>query len=509
MFNKELGLLCHISSLYSEYGVGDLGEVSRKFIDFLAKDGYTLWEVLPLNKIDKSNCPYSSPALMAQEELYIDLIPFVEEGVLTQEEVDVLKVSHDSEHVDFDKVRQIKYDLLDKVFSRKGEAAINEGKQYLSNNPYIKDYAFYRVFTNKFGNDDWTQWPHFIKKRDPYMLESMEKENEVEMAKYGFFQSIFNKQFKKLQEYARSNNVKIMGDCAIYPSPNSVDVWVNQGIFKLDDNGLPAVNGGTFDQNWGTCVYRWQDKKEEVFNWWINRIKNDLNLYDTLRIDHYTGLCNHYEIPAGRAPHEGYWTDGGGVEFFERLFSQIDKNRIVVEDMGVMSNDAYEVRNRFDLKGMAVSQFAFEGDPDHIYLPHKVRKNTMYYIGTHDHNTLVGFLDNADGRIIGNIHRYFWLQHHATNSELALRMLKSMLHSNADTVIFQLQDVLLQDNNYVMNRVGQSGQWSYRAPRAYETFAIHPKNLQYMFYTKPESSAEKIGKEKGIAEKLNNGERIL
>lgn len=510
MFNKELGILCHISSLYSDYGIGDIGKPARDFIDFLNKDGYTQWEILPLNKINNSNCPYSSLALMAQEELYIDLEPFVQDGTLARDEVDRLKEFAASEKVEFDKIRNIKYELLDKIFERKGEEAIRKGQEYMKEDSYIKDYAFYRVFTDMFGNDDWTQWPLYVKTRTPSIMQMMEAENSKELAKYAYFQSVFSEQFKSLQDYAHHKNVKIVGDCAIYPNPNSVDVWVNQGLFKLDEKGLPYANGGVPGQNWGTCVYRWADKKEEVFNWWFNRIDHDLKLYDVLRIDHYIGLCNHYEIPKDRNPHEGEWVDGGGYEFFERLFNKVPVEKIVVEDMGaVIPREALEIRDRFNIKGMALSQYAFDGNPDNIYLPHKVRNNTMYYIGTHDHNTLKGFLDKADEGTIHNLHKYFWLQHQANSSELSLRLLKAMLHSNATNVMFQLQDVLLQDEKYMMNRVGEQGQWCYKAPKDYATYAIHPSNLKYMFYTKQETNEkENNNMKQSIFDKLNNKEKL-
>lgn len=487
MFNKELGILCHISSLYSDYGIGDIGKPSRDFIDFLANDGYTQWEILPLNKINASNCPYYSSALMANEELYIDLEPFVADGTLKREEVDTLKSCSQSEKVEFDKVRKIKYDLLDKLFERKGDLAIKTGQDLIQKDSYIKDYAYFRLFTNKFGGDDWTKWPFFIKRRYPTVMDMLARENFKEVAKYAYFQDVFNQQFNQLKQYAHNHNVNIVGDCSIYPNPNSVDVWANQTLFKLDQNGLPQSNGGVSGQNWGTCVYRWADKKEDVYNWWFNRIKHDLNIYDILRIDHFMGLCKHYEIPQGKNAYEGEWINGGGHEFFERLFNQIPTNKVVVEDMGdPIPQEVFEIRDKFNLKGMAISQFAFDGNPDHIYLPHKVRKNTMYYIGTHDHNTLKGFLETADNNTINNLHKYFWLDHQANSSELALRMLKAMLHSNASNVMFQLQDVLLQNQKYNMNCVGENEKWCYKAPKEYAKYAIHPKNLQYMFYKPPE-----------------------
>jgi len=482
MFNKNLGLLCHISSLYSEYGVGDLGKPARDFIDFLQKDGYTRWEVLPLNKIDKSNCPYSSTALMAQEELYIDLEPFVERGVLTREEVDKLKNTSEPNKVDFYRVKGLKYHLLNKVYERLGNEAYQEGLEYMQQNPYCKDYAMYRVLSERYGTNDWSTWPHEVRFRHHEKMREIENECMGQMAKYGYLQKVFNTQYKAMKDYANSKNIKIVGDCAIYPDPKSVDVWVNQDMFKLGEDSRPYVNGGTPGQNWGTCMYRWEDRKQQVFDWWFKRIKHDMDLYDVLRIDHYTGLCWHYEIPKNGQP---YWAPGGGMEFFDKLFTQIDKNRIVVEDLDSVSEDARQVRDKYNLKGMNVVLWAFDGNPENTSLPHKVNRNCMYYIGTHDHVPLRGFLNWADDNVINNMHKYFWLNHRASKDELAMRMLKSMMHSNADNVMLQLQDVLLQDENFMMNRVGQAeGQWTYMAPQDYKTRAIHPAHLKNMYYQK-------------------------
>ena len=305
------------------------------------------------------------------------------------------------------------------------------------------------------------------------------------MAKHAYFQKTFETQFKEVQEYAHSKNIKIVGDCAIYADAKSVDVWANQDIFKLDENSRPYVNGGTPGQNWGTCMYRWEDRKEEVYKWWFNRIKHDMGIYDILRLDHYTGFCWHYEIPSKNDANSGYWAPAGGFDFFDKLFQQVDKNRIIIEDIGTVSQEAYDVRNHYGIKGMGVAQWAFDGNPNNGFLPHMIPKNTVYYIGTHDNTTLRGFLNWADDRTIQNIHNYFWLDHRVSKDELAMRMLKSMFNSNADTVMLQLQDVLLQDENYMMNHAGVAeGQWSYMAPKDYATKAVHPADLQHMFYKK-------------------------
>lgn len=493
MYNKELGILCHISSLYSEYGVGTLGKPAKDFVDFLAKDGYTQWEVLPLNKIDGMNCPYASTATMAQEELYIDLEKFVEQGVLSREEVDTLKTTSVPDHVDYEKVKAIKYDLLNKAYYRQGESSQNEGLKYMQENPYIKDYALYRVLSEKFGTNDWATWPKEYRFRDANAIDKFVQENSKEMAKHAYLQKTFEEQFKEVQDYAHSKNIKIVGDCAIYADSKSVDVWANQDIFKLDENSRPYVNGGTPGQNWGTCMYRWDDRKDQVYNWWFNRIKHDMNMYDILRLDHYTGFCWHYEIPSKNNANDGYWAPAGGFDFFNKLFNQVDKNRIIIEDIGTVSQEAYDVRNTYGIKGMGVAQWAFDGNPNNGFLPHNIPKNTVYYIGTHDNTTLRGFLNWADDRTIQNIHNYFWLDHRVSKDELAMRMLKSMFHSNADTVMLQLQDVLLQDENYMMNHAGvAAGQWAYMAPKDYATKAVHPADLQHMFYKKLNKNIKKV-----------------
>lgn len=492
MRSKDYGLLCHISSLYSEFGIGDLGKPAKDFIDFLSNGGFNTWEVLPLNKIDGLNCPYASTACMAQEELYIDLEAFIKKGLLKREEVDKLKSTFTPNLVNYDDVRNIKYKLLDKAFERESKQVKKQTLEYMEENPYIKDYAMYRVLSEKYGTNDWTTWPNDIAKHDKVALEKFEAENKNEMLKYAYFQKTFNEQFKSLREYAKQNNVQIVGDCAIYPNRNSVDVWANQEIFKLDEKGNPTVNGGTPGQNWGTCMYRWNDKKEEVYNWWFNRIKHDMDLYDVLRLDHYTGFCWHYEIPANKNSYEGYWAPAGGFDFFDKLFKQVDKNRVILEDIGTVSDEAYQVRDHYKLKGMCVLQWAFDGNRENGFLPHKVPRNSVYYIGTHDSTTLMGFINWANEDTIRRIHEWLWLNHRVSKEELAKRILKNMWNSNAETVILQLQDILLQDENFMMNHSGEAyGQWRYMAPKDYAEKAIKPKDLEGMFYKKISKMGDK------------------
>ena len=250
-------------------------------------------------------------------------------------------------------------------------------------------------------------------------------------------------------------------------------------------------------------MYRWEDRKEEVYKWWFNRIKHDMSIYDILRLDHYTGFCWHYEIPSNDNGNNGYWAPAGGFDFFEKLFNQVDKNRIIIEDIGTVSQEAYQVRDHYGIKGMGVAQWAFDGNPENGFLPHKIPQNTVYYIGTHDNTTLRGFLNWADDRTIQNIHNYFWLNHRVSKDELAMRMLKSMINSNADTVMLQLQDVLLQDENFMMNHAGVAdGQWTYMAPKDYATKAVHPADLKNMFYKKNTMKAKQSQKQLEESEEL-------
>ncbi len=473
--NKKIGLLCHITSLPSKYGIGDLGKECFKFVDFLKNNNFNVWEILPLNKINECNCPYGTISAFAFEELLIDLQPFVDNGVLSKSEVlPLTKLSKDN--VDFKSVRTIKTKLLDDVYDRYGKNYMPKIDQFFAENKEIYDYCVFAGLKNHFHVKDWRDFPAKIRVCDRTAIQSIFPQIKDDVYKYGYLQMVFCEQLAKVKAYAKQNGVEILGDVPIYCEPTSCDVWAYSKFFKLDKDLNPKCYGGVPGymangaQNWGTCIYNWNALKKCGYSWWVDRICHLLKFYDILRIDHFVGIVKHYEIPANAKDIDGHkWVSGGGEDFLNILFKKVQKKCLVAEDFGDGPKECQKIIEKYGIKSMRVALYGFDSDDKNTHLPHNLKRNSIYYIGTHDSGTLESFVQNLNKEQRQRVIDYFGLNKNSDNDAISDAIVKSVLNSKSDFVIFRTQDLFREDDSRRMNFPGVAkGQWTYRIDKNYE-----------------------------------------
>ncbi len=485
---KNLGVLCHITSLPSKFGLGDFGSECYNFIDYLKKQNIAIWQILPLNNTNVFNCPYGTMSTHTFDEMFVDLTQLVNENLISNKDLAILIKHKKSKKIDYNFVKPIKLQLFKKAYSQIDDNYLNEIEKFAKKNRFVFCYAYYKSLLEVFNANTWYDIDKKYWDINGKQAKTFIKQNKTIFNKYVFYQYVLSKQWKKIKEYANKQGIKILGDLPIYCEKESVDVFSNPQCFKLDKNLKPYVTGGcppdvfsSAGQDWGTCVYDWKELERSNYDYIINRILNQKEKYDILRLDHYAGLVEHYENSKIKNL-KSKWVKGGGEQFFNKLKQNINLNNFVVEDLGFLSNECKKIKQQFNLKGMAVLQFAFDGSESNPYLPYNVKGNAIYYLGTHDNNTFIGFLNSCNEEKLRLIKKL--LKSKAkTKNQLLIDSVKNMLNSNCDTVILQIQDFLKQNENYRMNVPGIAEHcWDYVVPKNYKT--IMTKTLKEINYKK-------------------------
>lgn len=352
------GILLHITSLPSPYGIGDLGPVAYKFADFLAEAGQSYWQVLPLNPTDPAfgNSPYSSPSAFAGNTLLVSPEILIREGLLSDGDIKTKPAFMES-YCDYVKVIPYKTALLSRAFQHflHRDDLHSEYDEFCSRSAsWLDDFSLFTVIKKHCDQRSWIEWEEGLKNIDEESLEKIRKEYEEEIEKEKFFQYLFFKQWSALRNYCNQRKIKIIGDIPIYVNYDSVDVWTNPGIFKLDSDRKPTHVAGVppdyFSQTgqlWGNPVYRWETLKETGYNWWIERLARNLELFDFTRIDHFRGLVAFWEVPAGETTAvNGQWQRVPSDDFFNALFAHFPDLPIIAEDLGLITQDVVYVRLR-------------------------------------------------------------------------------------------------------------------------------------------------------------------
>ena len=478
---KQLGVLCHVSSLNSEYGIGDFGKSCYDFIDFLSENNINIWQILPLSNTNEYNCPYGATSSLTFDEQYISPEYLVSLGLIEKEELSKLEKFKNTKRVKFDIIKPEKMHLLEMAYNNAKKPLLDKVYSFAKTHTEFFDYGYYRALQSVFNVKDWHLVPQTLWKKNSKEYKTFVKENEREIYKHIFYQYLLYTEWQEVSEYAKSHNVQILGDMPIYPDRTSLDVLFNLDKFKLDKDYLPRVTGGVppddFSeemQNWCTCIYDWDKLKEDNYSWIIKKISTLQSYYDIVRIDHFAGFVEHYEIDNADLS-KNVWVKGGGEDLFNVIADKCDIDRLVIEDLGIVKPEHKKIRSKYNLCGMAVMQFAFKR-PNHEYLPENVRKNTLYYLGTHDNNTYLGFLRKLNRKQKSKVFEYLSLPK-MSNKALVIASIKKMLNSRCKAVILQMQDYLLQNEKYKMNTPGKAeGSWEYRVPSNYkDTFK---KNLE-------------------------------
>ena len=453
---RVAGILLHITSLPSPFGVGDLGPNAYNFVDFLCASGQKLWQVLPLNPtcVEYGNSPYYSISLFAGNPLLISPELLCKDGLLSEKDLQGYQVQGDK--VDYPTAWAIKESLLEKAYRNFSEN--EEYRSFVEENAYwLEDYCRFKALRDNYRKP-WNVWES----------ESI-KGLEDKVKKEKFLQFVFFKQWKDLKAYANSKGIKIMGDLPIYPAFDSCDVWSNRHLFKLDENNNPHVVAGVppdyfskEGQLWGNPVYNWERLKEEGFSWWIKRIKHNLKLFDLLRLDHFRGFVAYYEVPASeKTAVRGRWVSAPAEEFFTKLKEEFPDLPFVAEDLGFITPDVEEMRDRFGFPGMKVLVFAFESE-NHPYMPHNYEKNSFVYTSTHDTMPVKGwYLQELDSASKERLFRY--LGREVSEEDVSYALIRLAYMSVSKACVIPMQDLLNLGQDARMNTPGRKeGNWEWR-----------------------------------------------
>lgn len=451
---RSSGVLMHITSLWGEYGCGSFGDEAKKFIDFLADAGFTLWQVLPFGVPDAFDSPYQSYSAFAGNPYLIDLPSLYRSGLLTAAELESAK-QKTPYACEFERLRQERLTLLFRAAARvQNREPIHA---FLSENPEIEQFCRYMALKEQNGNASWTDWT--VTEPDPTLTDN-----------WAFLQYTFFTQWDEIKKYANDRGIKIIGDIPIYVSHDSADVWANRDLFELDEKGYPTRVAGVppdyFSEDgqlWGNPLYRWKRMKEDGYRWWCDRLRTALSLFDGVRIDHFRAIDAYWAVPAdATTAKEGKWVKGPGMDFVKQLKGVAEDRLLIAEDLGDITGSVHKLMKQAGLPGMRVFQFAFLGDPNSPHLPHNYEEDCVAYTGTHDNNTLLGFIWEQDEATRRRIFRYCQYAGEDRDGSYDY-ILRTMLASHAARVVFPLQDLLHFGADCRMNTPGRAaGNWSWR-----------------------------------------------
>ncbi len=466
---RGAGLLMPISALPSNYGIGTLGEESYRFADFLKRSGIKYWQVLPIGPTSFGDSPYQSFSAFAGNPYFIDLDYLVQEKLLDKNEIEDLQWQQTEDCVDYATIYQNRFVVLKKAFQRSEHAKLNEFKEFCELNAFwLTDYCLYMAVKERFNNREWLLWDEGIKLRDPQELERYSKELKEEIKFWEFCQFKFSQQWNKLKNYVNKLGIQMIGDIPLYVSSDSSDVWVHGDLFELDERknpinvaGVPPDAFSADGQRWGNPLYRWDVMEQQDYSWWRQRMKASADLYDIIRIDHFIGVVNFYSIPAAsQSAVVGEWRVGPGEKLVRIIKESIGNAKIIAEDLGVVTQKVRDLIQASGFPGMKILEFGLDGPGNHEYLPHNYKTtNLVAYTGTHDNETLMGYLGGKTDKELEFALQYFDVE---SKEELPYAIIRSLYASIADIVIVQMQDLLKLDNKARMNfpsTIGGNWQW--------------------------------------------------
>ncbi|MDD5657781.1 MAG: 4-alpha-glucanotransferase [Elusimicrobia bacterium] len=476
------GILMHVTSLPSPRGIGDLGPEACRFVDFLARAGQRYWQVLPLTPTEAGagNSPYSSFSAFARNTLLISPERLVADGWLAPEDIGPARDTPGD--IDYAAVSADQARILAKVWERyRARPRLQEEFQGFKdeNSYWLEDYALFVALRESFPGGTWNDWPAGYRRRDPQALAEFAREHAERVEALKLEQFIFVRQWEALKSYAAERGVRFIGDVPIYIGYDSADAWAHPGFFQLDEklamkfvSGIPPDRFSADGQRWGTPVYDWTALGADGYRWWLERLRGTLRLVDRVRIDHFRGLVQYWRVPAGAKtarPEEGAaWADGPGDAFFAALAAAFP-DRLIAEDLGVITPDVVAVMERYGLPGMKVLHYAFGGEDivKNPYLPENHVPRSVAYTGTHDNNTTVGWLaEDLSPLEKKNLQAYLrgrGIEPPRDLRELAWVVVGLAVQSVADTAILPMQDVLGLGSEARMNFPGKpTGYWRWR-----------------------------------------------
>ena len=451
---RKSGVLMHITSLYGDYSIGSFGKSAKEFVDFLSECKFSYWQVLPFCMADDCNSPYQSYSTFAGNPYFVDLEVLKEKGIITEDELKEQK-QEQPYSVEYVKLYHTRLDFLKKASKRVKYTA--EIEKFIENNSYLKQFCEFMAYKYANDNKPWQQW------------DDRDYDEEINFM-WKFIQYEFFTQWAEIKKYANSKGVKIIGDVPIYVSLDSADVWANKEQFLLDEKNIPLCVAGVppdyfceDGQMWGNPLYNWDKMKENGYKWWADRIGHMTTFFDGVRIDHFRGLESYWAVPYGeKTAKNGKWEKGPGIGLINTINSFAGDKLIIAEDLGEITPQVEQLVKKSGYPGIRVFQFGFLGDYDNPHMPHNYNTNCVAYTGTHDNNTLLGYLWELDDDNKRRMLEY--CNYHSPDWEKGFdSILRTIFASSAGLVILPIQDLLGYGSDTRLNIPGKAdGNWQFR-----------------------------------------------
>ncbi|MDD4532737.1 MAG: 4-alpha-glucanotransferase [Bacilli bacterium] len=480
---KGAGVLLPIFSLPSRYGIGTFGQEAYRFVKFIERSGLKYWQMLPLNPTSYGDSPYQSFSAFALNPYYIDLEELMKEGYLDKKDLKPLH-HHYVRQVDYGEIYAKRFKILEIAFHNSyddyQEKIICFRK---ANRKWVEDYALFMVIKAMYSGISWTEWDEKYRLRKRNALDEIRIDQQEKINFWIWIQYVADKQYHRLRKYCHRHHVKIIGDMPIYVALDSADVWANYGLFKLDKKrhptevaGVPPDYFSKTGQLWGNPLYNYEKMSRNGFSWWKQRVKKYSKFFDVLRIDHFRGMESYWAVDATAPTAEsGQWIEGPKMELVNAINSACGNMEIIAEDLGFLTQDVVDLKNKTGWPGLVIYQFAFDShNVTDAYLPQNYVVNCVAYIGTHDNDTLKHFISTHI-----ELHEYMKEILQVDSEEgIFEKMMETISESVAQVVIYLMQDFLKEDGEFRFNTPGTAiGNWKYRLPRDYRLNASLEKYI--------------------------------
>ncbi len=465
------GIIMHIASLPGKYGIGTFGKEAYEFADFLKKSGQSYWQILPLSQTSYGDSPYQSFSAFAGNPYFIDFDILGKDGLLNKNDYSERNFGNGQDIIDYEKIFIEKMKVLRLAYENSKN---NEDEDFNNfqkvESSWLEDYSFFMALKTKFDLKSFQTWEDSIRLREKESLDKYKLILSDEILFWKFVQYEFFKQWDKLKKYVNGLGIKIIGDIPIYVAEDSADLWSNPRLFLLDQEtlkpikiaGCPPDAFSATGQLWGNPIYDWNYLEETNYQWWISRIKHSLKLYDVIRIDHFRGFEAYWSVPNGeKTAQSGEWVKGPEMKLFDAIKRELGEVDIIAEDLGFLTKETIEFREKSGFPGMKVLAFAFSGESQNLYLPHNYERNCVAYTGTHDNDTVRGWIETTGSKVeVKNAIEYLRL----TEEEgYNWGFIRGIWGSVADTSIALMQDFLNLGNQARINLPSTIGNnWTWR-----------------------------------------------
>lgn len=499
---RASGVLLPIFSLPGKYGIGCLSKEAYNFVEYLKKAKQTYWQILPVGQTSFGDSPYQSFSTFAGNPYFISLEKLIEDGLLTEKECEAADMGDDPTSIDYGKLYEARYPLLRKAFER---TELKENKKFKKfkkkNAKWLVDYAMFMAIKDSYGGKSFLEWDKPLRTRKKEALAKFAKKNKQDILFYEWLQFEFFTEWKAFKEFANKNGIKIIGDIPIYVACDSADTWSNPKLFQMDKDSKPLRVAGCLPdafaekgQLWGNPLYRWEYHKKTGYAWWISRIKGCLDMYDVIRIDHFRGFDQYYSIPGdAEDATDGYWVDGPNIDLFAAIKKELGDINVIAEDLGYMTETVRKLVKDTGFPNMKLLQFAFDArdakedgeSKPNDHLPFTYGTNCVVYTGTHDNETLKGWLSDITTKEVQMVRDYLGLAKNASADTIVRGMIRTAFASPADWCIIPLQDFLCLDKSARINTpstLGENWKWRVEADKLTKELCKEMKKLTVTYW---------------------------